>query len=429
MDRNVVLKNHTVVVEGDRIQSLAPTALLNPPPGSTIIDGKNKYLMPGLADMHVHVIDKDQLILFIANGVTTVRNMWGEPKHLEWRQAISDNQLVGPTIYTAGAIIDGDPPVFPESQVVTSTEQAQIIVAEQKAAGYDFLKVYSNLSLEAYDALVAAASALEIPIDGHVPADVGLEHVLASRQRCIEHLDGYETALVSDSCAPLDQRGLAALILAWTALDRSKFPEIVKQTREAGTWNCPTLIVYEKWVPPDKATALLKGKEFTYLSPDEIEFHHPKNNYTNSFTPAMFGDVATGNPIRKELTKRLHEGGARILLGTDCGNPLVVPGFSTHEELQNLVEAGLTPYEAIKAGTHDAAEFFNALEEFGTVAVGSRADLILVEGNPLDDVANVGKRIGVMARGSWYPERALKARLDKLAARYSRETMHKMTPN
>jgi hypothetical protein len=418
MDCERTIPNQTIIILDGRIHEIGPAKTVKVPDRAVLIDGRDKYLMPGLADMHVHVIEEDQLILFIANGVTTVRNMWGEPKHLEWRKRVSDGELLGPTIYTAGAIIDGDPPVFPESNVVTSLEQARITVSAQKQAGYDFLKVYNNLSIEVYDALITAARVEGFPVAGHVPVKVGLDHVLAAQQRCIEHLDGYETALASDDFISGGKKSLASLILTWTELDRNKTLDIVRRTSEAGTWNCPTLIVYEKWVPRDVANALLKRDEFKYLSPAEFKLHQPENNYTKAFTTEIFDAVAGGNKIRKELTRALHEGGARILLGTDCGNPLVVPGFSIHEELQHFVDAGLTPYEAIKAGTHDAAEFFNALDEFGTVSVGCRADLILVEANPLVDIGNAAKQVGVMVRGRWYLESDLQSRLKKLSHKY-----------
>ncbi len=424
MNCEEIIRNQTVIVQDGRISEIGPARAVKVPDKAVVIYGRNKYLMPGLADMHAHIIEADQLILFIANGVTTVRNMAGDSEVLEWRRRVNTGRLLGPTIYTAGAIIDGDPPTFPECEVVASPEQVRAVVSKQREAGFDFLKVYNNLSISAYDTLIEVAREEGIPVAGHVPTEVGLAHVLESHQRCIEHLDGYETALVSDDCEFPGKSGFSSLIMSWVEIDRGKIPGIVQQTYEAQTWNCPTLIVYEKWVPPDEASAILKREEFKYLSPSEFEFHLPGNNYTKEFTPEMFKAVAEGNPIRKELTKSLYDGGVRILLGTDCGNPLVVPGFSIHEELQNLVDAGLTPYEAIKAGTHDAAEFFDALDEFGTVTVGGRADLILVEADPLDEVKNIGRRVGVMVRGRWYPESELKSKLDDIAGRYSEENTH-----
>ena len=422
MDREVILNNYTIIVEGERIRSMAPTAKLTPLKDSIIIDGTNKYIMPGLADMHVHVFEEDQLSLFIANGVTTVRNMWGIPKNLDWRKRINDGKLLGPRIYTAGNMIDGNPPVFPESEAVTSIDKAREIVLNQKRAGYDFIKVYNNLTIEVYNEVIKTARDVGIPVAGHVPVNVGLDHVLESKQDCIEHLDGYEKVLASTKSESANKNRLTSMILDWIKFDRDKIPEIVRRTSESNTWNCPTLIVYEKWVPLKEVKKIMNRREFKYLSPSELEFHDPeKDNYTKAFASDIFEAVLEGNLIRKELVKTLYKGGARILLGTDCGNPLVVHGFSIHEELQNFVDAGLTPYETIKTGTYDAADFLNALDEFGSIAIGKRADFILLETNPLDDVKNIKNHVGVMVRGKWYSQPILQSKLDDLILKYSVE--------
>jgi imidazolonepropionase-like amidohydrolase len=420
MDRERILSNQTVIVKGDRIAELGPASAVEIRKSAARIDGRGKYLMPGLADMHVHIGEEDQLLLFVANGVTTVRNMAGHPDHLSMRKRISSGDLLGPTIYTAGPIVDGDPPVWPESAVVASPEQARRVVDSQRDAGYDFIKVYGRLTLAAYEALVQAANEVGIPVVGHVPAEVGLDGALKARQRCIEHLDRYEAFLARDDCETVDEKGWGSLVFPWLEMDETKLDGIVRATREAGTWNCPTLVVLQKWVLPEEANAILKRKEFEYLSPDELAFHRPGGNYLVDVTPEMLEAAAAGDAARKKLTKALYDGGARILLGTDCPNPLIVPGFSIHEELRNFTDAGLTPYQAIKAGTHDAAEFFDALDQWGTVAVGRRADLILLEANPLDDVGNLVKRTGVMVRGKWFPQVELQARLDALAAKYEK---------
>jgi len=337
---------------------------------------------------------------------------------LEWRERTISGALLGPRIYTAGPIIDGDPPVWPESVAIATPEQARNIVAEQKKAGFDFLKVYNYLSVECYDALTQEAMTEGIPVVGHVPTKVGLDHVLAAGQRCIEHLDGYETWMIPDDKQPTQRKDFS-LLFDWLLFDEDKLSAIVRKTRESNTWNCPTLVVYQKWVSPEDAKVLLERDEFRYVEPTVLEYHMPGSNYLEDFTPEMYEAAAAGDAPRKRLTRALYDGGARILLGTDCGNPLVVPGFSLHEELQNLVDAGLTPYQAIRTGTHDAAEFFNALDEFGTLAIGRRADLILVNANPLDDVTRLADRFGVMVRGQWYPQSVLQTSLDTLVIEYA----------
>jgi imidazolonepropionase-like amidohydrolase len=421
MDRERILERQTVIIRGDRIHEIGPASRVKAPEAAIVIDGSDKYLLPGLADMHAHILVEDELVLFIANGVTTVRNMWGDSEILEWRDRINRGDLMGPTIYTAGPIIDGDPPIWPGSATITTPEQARKVVTEQKTAGFDFLKVYGNLSIGGYDALVLQANKENIPVAGHVPSAVGLDRVLSARQKCIEHLDGYATWLTLNS----RQRSDFSYVFDWLQLDAGKISAIVRKTREANTWNCPTLVVYEKWVPPHDAEAMLEREEYRYVEPTMLDYHIPGNNYLKDFTSEMYEAVAAGNTARKQFTKALHDGGARILLGTDCANPYVIHGFSLHEELQNFVGAGLTPYQAIKAGTHDAAEYFDALEEFGTVAVGRRADLILVQDNPLEDVTKVAERVGVMVRGQWYPQTELQARLDALAEKYANQNKNK----
>jgi steroid delta-isomerase-like uncharacterized protein len=429
MDRERIMKRQTVIVRDGRIAEIGPTAQIKVPEGAMRIDGRGKYLMPGLADMHVHVnrLDEASLLLFVANGVTTVRNMWGTSDVLGWRQKIAHGDMLGPTIYTTGPLIDGKPPSWPDSTVVETPEEAKRVVAEQQQAGYDFIKVYGGLSSEVYGALVAAAGKHGLRAVGHVPRAVGLEGVLKARQSSIEHLEGYILALQSDDSLSQAQKDqpikpedrLRRFQETLDHIDPAKLPKVAAATREAGVWNCPTLVVMKKITQLDNAQELQQRSEMKYVPPLILERWDPAKDFRfKSWTKTNFDLARRAYDINKKLTKGLHDASARLLLGTDTPNPYVVPGFSTHEELQHLVEAGLTPYEAIKAATRDAAEFLNALAEFGTVELGKRADLILIEANPLENVANVAKRVGVMVRGKWFPQTGLQQMLDELAASY-----------
>jgi len=363
MDSLYTLPDYTVVVGDDRIIAMGPTGTVEIPENTQRVDGQGKYLMPGLADMHVHTFrsgygfDQD-MILFIANGVTTIRHMFGSDAVLEGREQIKAGKLFGPTVYSACPIIDGNPPAWPGSIVPTSPTNARQIVKEQKELGYDFIKVYHNLPKGIYDAIISEAKAQDIPVVGHVPWDVGLEYVLTSGQKSIEHFHGHMAYFGS---------GYPQLPV-WEEIDSIFMNQFIAKTLQSNIWNCPTLTVY-------------------------------KNLITDN---------------EKKLLKALYESGANILLGTDCLNPFNVAGFSIHEELHLYVEAGLTPYDAIKAGTYNAAGFLDALDEFGTVTVGKIADLILVSENPLDDVQNIQDRAGVMVRGKWYTEAQLQDSLQKV---------------
>ncbi len=405
MDSERIVPAQTVVVRADRISKVGPFDTTEIPEGAVQIDGSDKYLMPGLVDMHVHLQDEHHLTLFIANGVTAVRNMWGSKLHLKLREQIKKGELIGPTIYTTGPLIDGNPPIWPESTVVETPEQAAQVVAEHKKAGYDFIKVYNRLSLECYDAIIEAAVKYETPVVGHVPSAVGLEHALAARQYSVEHLSGYGDFLRTEESS------------SWVQIDEAKIQHIAQATREAGTFNCTTLVVNEKMMMSSgDVEQELKRLHMKYISPLQKQMWF-------SLWPKRTEDPNRSRKFSnmKRMTKSLHDAGARILLGSDTPNPYVVPGFSLHEELQNLVDAGLTPYEAIKAGTYDAAEFLGELDEFGTISTGLRADLVLVEDNPLEDIGNLARRVGVMARGHWFPQSELRAMLDKLAVKYATE--------
>jgi imidazolonepropionase-like amidohydrolase len=413
MDRERVLENWTVVVADGRIRELGPSVAIEIPKRATLIDGRGKYLMPGLADMHAHTWEEDELPLFLANGVTTIRNMFGGPIHLRWKKRIAAGDLVGPTIYTAGPIIDGNPPIWPGA-VVEDKTRAREIVTEQHAAGYDFLKVYSRLSPAAYDAVIQEGTTRGLSVSGHVPDSVGLAAALRSGIKSIEHLSGYEV-LATKQTGPGEEA-------IWARLDESQFAAVARETAKSGTWNCPTLVLYQHRIAPGEPEflrRLVERPEMRYVSPETVRQWHPENNYLNGSSPARAASSrGRGDVMRKKLVRALHDAGARLLLGTDCGNPFVVPGFSAHLELRNFVDAGLSPFEAIRAGTSGAAEFMNAAAEFGTVAAGSRADLILVEGNPLEDVSNVDKRAGVMVRGEWYSHTDLQSELEKLAKQF-----------
>lgn len=414
MDHERVLVDSTVVVVDGRIRELGPAAAVAVPRDATVIDGRGKYLMPGLADMHAHTWDEADFPLLLANGVTTIRNMFGGPTHLRWKVRIAAGELAGPTIYTAGPIIDGSPPIWPGA-VVEDAEQARRIVTKQHAAGYDFLKVYARLSREAYDAVIHEGKAQGMFVAGHAPDAVGLDAALRSGIKSIEHLSGYEM-LAKKEVRPGEEA-------SWARLDESRFASIARETAASGTWNCPTLVLFQHRVAPGESAylrKLLDRPEMRYVSPDIVRSWYPENNYLKNTTPARAASSREqGDVLRKKLVKALHDAGARLLLGTDYGNPFVLPGFSLQLELRNFVDAGLSPYQAISAGTNGAAEFMNAAGEWGSVAVGLRADLILLDANPLQDVSIISRPRGVMVRGKWYLRAELESALEKLAERFT----------
>lgn len=361
MDSEITLIDQTVVVRDGRIETVDLRGNVAVPADAEPIDGTGLFLMPGLADMHVHLHEED-LAVYLANGITTVRNMWGHDAVRDMRDRIAAGTLSGPTVYSASPGIDGTPPKWPFTQIVETPAEAQATVARLVGEGWPMLKVYQDLRRDVYDAVVAAARQHGVPFVGHVPHRVGLREVLLSGQASLEHLGGYDVVLGG-------ARGTAG----WLDMDPAKIPEVVTWTWEAGAYVCPTLVVV-------KALA--------------------RANHS-----AADAEVVAEN--RRMLVGALHRGYVPILLGTDSGIDLVPPGTSLHEELIELTGAGLSPYAAFAAGTVAAAAFLGEEDEFGAIREGLRAELLLLERNPLQDVRAAADPVGVMVGGAWYAGAAL----------------------
>jgi imidazolonepropionase-like amidohydrolase len=418
MDANHVLEHQTVIVRGDRIAALGPATSTPVPDGITHLDGHGKWLMPGLVDMHVHLEDPDDGTLYVANGVTTIRNMWGVAQTFSMRADYAEGRALGPTVYTTGPILDGKPVVWPGSVAIESTQEADEEIAAEKAAGYDSVKVYSRLGKDAYFGILAAAKKHGLPVAGHVPDAVGLDDVLAAGGLAsIEHLTGYLMAMQAKDSPVLGKGEFGPNSRAVVAhVDDSKLADVVRRSKASGVWHCVTQVMTEHFAVLDHHEELLRLPGVKYLSPAQLASWDPKNNFrAKGMSAEDFAAERARAAFNKRITRALHDAGARLILGTDTSNPFVIAGFSAHEELALLVESGLTPFEALRAGTADAAEFLHAEREFGRVAPGLRADLILVEGNPLNDVHNASRASGVVLRGQWFPAAKLQAALDQLA--------------
>jgi imidazolonepropionase-like amidohydrolase len=415
MDADRVLEAQTVVVRGERIESLAPTASAEIPAGARVVDGTGKFLVPGLAEMHAHVpaggdprYVEEVLFLYVANGVTTARGMLGEPSHLELRGRIARQEVLGPRLYTSGPSLN--------DQRVGSPADAERMVREQAEAGYDLVKVHPGPTRAEYDAAVQAAAESGIELAGHVPADVGVRRALEAKQATIDHLDGYLEALVPE--AERAAGGFFGLNIA-DAADRSLIPELVAATVAAGVWNVPTQTLIDNLsAPAPTVEELLARPELAYVSREtRVQWAGAKRNVTSApgYDPSTARELVA---VRRELIKALHDAGAGLLLGSDAPQIFNVPGFSLHRELEAVVAAGLTPYEALRTGTANPAAFFDATAEFGTIRTGLAADLMLVAANPLEDVAALARPDGVMVRGRWLDRAALDAGLAEIAARY-----------
>lgn len=395
MDRERVLSNQTVLVRGDRILEVGPAGEVKVPRGAARVEGRGRYLLPGLVDMHAHLNSPRELPLYLANGVTAVYNLNGRPAHLLWRGRVNRGEMSGPTIYTCG----------PTIRTARKADEAARIVEEQWKAGYDSIKVYNAVSKEAYAVLTDGAKRRGMLAVGHIPREPGLEGVLRAGQ-AIAHAEEYVYTFFKDDVD-----------------DHARIPEAARLTRDAGVPVIPTLVAFDHIVrQAEDLPGLLSRPEFGHLAPwVRADWGPGRNLYQRQFANAeSIAYLKKSLALQKKLVQALHRAGVRIFVGTDAMNMGVVPGYSVHEELRNLVALGFTPFEALRAATAYPAEFLRP-GEFGAVAAGRRADLILVGGNPLADVAEVSDPVGVLARGRWLPAAELRRMLGGVAGDYLKE--------
>jgi imidazolonepropionase-like amidohydrolase len=413
------LPDQTVVVEGTRIRAVGPAASTTIPAGATVVDGHGAWLVPGLVDMHTHLTDADDRARYLAAGVTAVRVTWGLPETLALRDRIARGEVTGPWIYSSGPIMDGDPPVWPGSVVLHTPDDAVRAADQQKQQGFEMLKVYDRLPADVYLALAAEAKKNGQRLIGHVPEAVGLAKVLEAGQASIEHLEGYGHFVARDRAAadkPVfsPQIDLPGWIGFFGDVDPARVDEAVRLTKQAGAWNVPTLVVLDRYANLDvDATRDLPG--VGTLSPASVAQWGTERSQLG-VTKGGFDRMRSALPGASRLVGALHRGGARILAGTDAGNPFVVAGYSLIEEVLRLHDAGLSSYEALRAATSGPAEFLLAANEFGTIVPGMRADLLLVDGDPLADLHALEHRRGVVANGHWFPQAALDRRIADITA-------------
>jgi hypothetical protein len=369
--------------------------------------------------MHVHWYDEGFLPLFTANGVTGIRQMWGMPMHFDWRERVKTDRLVAPRQYIASTIVDGPNPVWPGSLVVADAAEARTAVEKLKGPGFDMVKVYERLPRDAYFGIAAESKARGLSFGGHVPRAVTALEAAKAGQRSIEHLSGVLDGTSSaeeqvrsrraellkggeaskgidvatrDALLELNERILATY-------DDSKASALLAAFVGQGTWHCPTLTVLRSMASLDNP-AFTSDPRLKYIPVSIGDSWIPTNNARlESKRPV---DYALDRRIfRKqlELVGAMRRAGVNFIAGTDAPNPFTFPGFSLHDELALLVEAGLTPLEAIQSATVNAAAYVGQSQEVGTIDVGKAADLVLLDSSPLDNISNTRRIAAVVIRG------------------------------
>lgn len=424
MDRERVLKNQTVLVRDGRIAEIGDEPKIKIPAGAVRIDGRGKFLMPGIVDMHLHLspgegvgddLPSQQLRLLMANGITSLRNMIGNPTHLVLRDRINRGEIVAPQIFTAGTPLLGNN--------TPTVEAAVKAVNEQKKAGYDLLKVHEGLKPEVYEAIVKTAREIGIPFAGHVTLSVGLNRALKAKQNSIEHLDNYLQSAIPPGANVEISPSQIVLGDALKNVDEKKLAELAAETRKAQVANNPTLTLFKLVTSDVKPEEYLQWEEMRYV-PVKMRENFAKQKSGTLNIPASTEEKKRYVELRNLLVKELYRSGAKIVVGPDSPQFFLVPGFATHREMQSLAEAGLTNYAVLEAATRNGAENLGMLKEFGTIEAGKRADLLLLDANPLENIANAKRIAGVMLRGRWLPKNELQKMLDAVAE-LNRETADK----
>lgn len=410
MTSNRVIENQTVVIRGDEISLIAPSENVEFDSEATIINGSGKFLIPGLAEMHGHVPPTDPpsnaprymnmeyventLFLYTAAGITTVRGMLGWANQLELKDKVSSQEIIGPSLYLAGPSFNGNS--------IGSVEEATSKVRQQKEEGWDLLKIHPGLTLEEYDAMAQTANEIGITFGGHIPSDVGIIHAIEMGQETIDHMDGYVAYLDSYTGKELDQ----------------KIHELIALTKENNVWVVPTQALWETILGAADYDALREYDELKYIPKNLVSGYNAWTKRLLNNSNFNLENAREHAALRQRLLSEMNKSGVKILMGTDAPQLYSVPGFSIHRELKVMSEAGMSPYEILVTGTKNVGEYFSHKDNFGTIETGQRADLILLDNNPLDDISNLKQNSGVMVAGRWLSRSFIDEKLAAIEASY-----------
>ncbi len=430
MDRERVLLNQTVVVRDGVIAEIGDAKKVKVPQGALKIDAMGKYLVPGLVDMHTHLLSdgddypdsiaEHELKVMVANGVTTIRFMIGTPEQLILRARSAKSEIIAPTIFSASPHLTGREQG--NNFVVNTPDEARDAVRKSKAAGYDFIKVTTFIKAEVYEAAVDEAAKQNIRVVGHADREyVTAPRAWKARQQ-IEHLDGYMEQLLRDD-APM-KGSISDLYISdpknWESLDyidETKIADVARKTVASNPFVNPTQHFMKN------SFGLPRSEESIRAQPD-FRFYPAKvqERYLNFYKRSRLFQVpvetrAKWVAIRDKMVRAIYDAGGKLMAGSDTPEFLWLYGFAMHHELKALRDTGIPAYAALAAGTRNAHEFFGTIDKAGTIEKGKRADMMLLDANPLDDISNTKKRAGVMLKGKWYPQAELNRWLDEIAPR------------
>jgi imidazolonepropionase-like amidohydrolase len=424
MDGERTLPNQTVVVVDGVITVVGPNGSVEVPEGATTIDGSGRYLMPGLAEMHAHVPPQgrpseqalDELMfLYVANGITTIRGMLGSPYQIDLAQEIRNDEHLAPMFYAAA-------PSLNQSTAPTPAA-AEAGIRDASAAGYDLMKIHPGIPIDAWDRMVRVANEVGLTFGGHVPADVGIRHALETGISTVDHVDGYLEGSASDEfIAQQEAAGFPIQVspALLRNLDEGKMLELAQLSLETGVFVVPTQYLWENLYMQVDADEILGRPDMAYVSEQQRSAWRNQNNGQLKMTGE---DASLFRAARDRMLEILVEAGVPLLMGTDSPQLFNVPGFALHRELAKIADIGIDEYTILESGTRNVGRYVSDVlgldGNFGTVAPGQRADLVLLEANPLEDLDNLTARAGVMVRGTWVSAEQIEAGLAEIAVRHA----------
>lgn len=425
----------TVVVAGSRIAALGKTGTIRLPQNARVIDASGEYLIPGMWDMHIHVFNNVSgrapneyyFPLFIANGITGVREMWTKieqmPQIKKWRTQFTEKPGTIPRFGMVGTIVEGLPARYPTMDTVATADEARRMVGRIKAAGIDFVKVYDNLSREAYFAIADEAKKQGIPFAGHVPHEIVVGEATDAGQKSFEHMSG--TSADCSTNVPRLKKMLAEAIASGSSerslieralelCDEKKAFALFQQFAKNGTYEVPTFPLHLR---RNSDGAVVEADDrLRYIPSIEKEQWKSFSASRKNRTPEQI------NAAQQEMQRLLarvgvmHKAGVTFMAGSDVGNEYIYAGFSVHDDLASFVKAGLTPMEALQTATRNPADFLGLLGSLGTIEKGKYADLVLLEANPLEDISNTQRIHAVIVNGRYLPKETLQKMLAEVEA-------------
>jgi imidazolonepropionase-like amidohydrolase len=406
-----ILHGYDVIIEGTRIKQVLHSRKQERGKFTgRVINGMGKFLIPGLFDMHVHLESKSFFPLFLMNGITTIREVGSTRKGIfQLRDKVNSGKIIGPRMFIAGPILEGDPPFWQGFKNLRTTAEAEEAVKELKKKGADFIKVYETLAPRVYKTILKTAHKLGLNVTGHIPSSMDMFTALRAGQDCFEHIDTLGNSIFKITWKKKKDQW----VIGKVKLNHQKLMMLLGQLSIKKSAVCPTLVFFEKYTKLATYKKFLGSQEMKYMPKHYGSViwnpSHPKSSINiRGKTPQWFRNAGSIAKPMLKIIPLLQKRDIVLLAGSDTPNPFVVPGFSLIEELRLLVLAGLKPFQALEAATYNAAKFLDVLSDLGTVEEGKIANLVLLHKNPLQKISHIQSIEGVILNSTYFSSKDLR---------------------